>query len=44
MDLIEKSKRGNKEAFTALMDRHKEMLYNTAFLMLKNEDDVLDAV
>ncbi len=44
MDLIEKSKKGNKEAFAALMDRHKDMLYNTALLMLKNEDDVLDAV
>lgn len=43
-DLIQKAKKGDKEAFTALMDQQQTMLYNTAMLILKNEDDVLDAM
>lgn len=43
-DLIKRSKKGDKNAFMALMDEHRQMLYNTALLMLKNEDDVLDAM
>lgn len=42
--LIGKAKRGDRDAFTALIEQHKEMLYNTAMLLLRNEDDALDAV
>lgn len=43
-DLVKKSKRGDKEAFALLMDLHRQLLYNTALLMLRQEDDALDAI
>ena len=43
-DLIKRSKRGDKEAFALLMDMHRQMLYNTALLVLHQEDDALDAI
>lgn len=43
-DLIRKSKKGDREAFMALIDRQQNMLYHTAMVILKNEDDVLDAM
>lgn len=42
--LIRKAQRGDKDAFIALIDQHRQMLYNTALLTLKNEDDALDAM
>lgn len=43
-DLLQRSKRGDRDAFVQLIDQHRQMLYNTALLMLKNEDDALDAI
>lgn len=43
-DLLRRAKKGDKDAFAQLMDSYRIMLYNTALLMLKNEDDVLDAL
>lgn len=43
-DLIKRSKKGDKEAFALLMDMHRQMLYNTALLVLHQEDDALDAI
>lgn len=43
-DLVKKSKRGDKEAFALLVDLHRQLLYNTALLMLRQEDDALDAI
>jgi RNA polymerase sigma factor (sigma-70 family) len=43
-DLVRKSKRGDKEAFALLMDMHRNLLYNTALLTLRQEDDALDAI
>ena len=43
-DLIKRSKKGDKEAFILLMDHHRQMLYNTALLVLHREDDALDAI
>ena len=38
------SEEGDKEAFILLMDHHRQMLYNTALLVLHREDDALDAI
>lgn len=43
-ELIRKAKQGDKDAFASLMDGQRLMLYNTALLILKNEDDALDAI
>lgn len=43
-DLVKRSKKGDKEAFVLLMDMNRQMLYNTALLVLHNEDDALDAI
>ena len=43
-DLIKRSNKGDKEAFALLMDMHRQMLYNTALLVLHQEDDALDAI
>lgn len=43
-DLIKRSKAGDKEAFILLIDQHRQMLYNTAMLVLHQEDDALDAI
>ena len=43
-DLIKRSKKGDKEAFILLMDHHRQMLYNTALLVLRQEDDALDVL
>lgn len=40
--LIKKSILGSKEAFISLVDIHKEYLYKTAFLYVKNEHDASD--
>ena len=38
------SEERDKEAFILLMDHHRQMLYNTALLVLHREDDALDAI
>lgn len=43
-DLVKKSKKGDKESFSLLIDHHRQLLYNTALLMLRQEDDALDAI
>lgn len=43
-DLVKRAKKGDKEAFILLMDHHRQMLYNTALLVLHREDDALDAI
>lgn len=42
--LIERAKRGDKEAFAQLMDEYRGALYHTALLIVKNEEDALDAI
>ena len=44
MDLIKAAKKGDKNAFTTLIDAQRKMLYNSALLIVKNEDDALDAI
>ena len=43
-DLVRRSKKGDKEAFAQLIDQNPQMLYNTAVLVLRQEDDALDAL
>ena len=43
-DLVRRSKKGDKEAFAQLIDQNRQMLYNTALLVLRQEDDALDAL
>ena len=43
-DLVRRSKKGDKEAFAQLSDQNRQMLYNTALLVLRQEDDALDAL
>lgn len=43
-DLVKRAKNGDKEAFILLMDSNRQMLYNTALLVLHQEDDALDAL
>lgn len=42
--LIENAMKGDDGAFLLLMKQHKEQLYRTAFLYLKNEADAVEAV
>lgn len=44
MDIIEKAKNGDKEAFNYLIEENKFKMYKTAKAILKNEDDVCDAI
>ena len=43
-DLVKRAKAGDKKAFVLLMDDNRQMLYNTALLVLRQEDDALDAI
>ena len=43
-DLVKRSKKGDKEAFAQLIDQNRQMLYNTALLVLRQEDDALDVL
>lgn len=43
-DLIQRSLSGEQEAFTALFDRYKNLVYRTAFLMLGDPDEADDAL
>ena len=42
--LIKKAKKGDKSAFSELVRQNKEMMYNVAMNILKNENDSLDAI
>lgn len=42
IDLISKSKKGCDESFEQVINIHKEYLYKTAFLYVKNHHDALD--
>ena len=44
MELVEKAKNGNNEAFNELIDNNKLKMYKTAKAILNNEDDVCDAI
>lgn len=42
--LLKKSKKGDKKAFSTLIEQEKLKLYKMAYLYMKNEDDALDIV
>ena len=42
--LVKKAKKGDKEAFEQLLVLHKDQLYRTAFLYVRNREDALDVV
>lgn len=44
MDLVGKAKGGDKEAFIQLMQENKLSMYKVAKAILKNDDDVADAM
>ena len=44
MDYVERAKNGDSEAFNYLIEENKLKLYKTAKAILKNEDDVCDAI
>lgn len=44
MDYVEEAKKGNKEAFGMLVQAYKLKMYKTAKAILRNEDDVCDAI
>jgi len=44
MSLSNEAKKGNTQAFVTLIEQHKIQMYKTAKAILKNEDDVCDAI
>jgi len=44
MNLVEEAKLGNNEAFEQLIEENKLKMYKVAKSILKNEDDVCDAI
>lgn len=44
MNLVDEAKLGDKEAFNKLVDENKLKMYKVAKSILKNEDDVCDAI
>lgn len=42
LELVNKFKSGNNQAFTELVNRYQHKIYNTTFRMLGNHDDALD--
>lgn len=44
MNLVEKAKNGDKIAFSELIEQNKYKIYKTAKSILKDEDDVCDAI
>lgn len=44
MDKVELAKNGDKQAFNELIEEHKFKIYKTAKSILKNEDDICDAI
>lgn len=43
-ELVEKAKEGDKDAFVRLIEINKTSMYKTAFSILKNDEDVADAI
>jgi len=41
--LVERAKRGDRRAFRMLVDRHKRMVFNVGWRMLRNREDAEDA-
>src|SRR5512138_2983244 len=41
-DLIQRARKGDQEAFAALVTEHQLYIYNLALRVLKNEDEALD--
>ena len=44
MSIINEAKKGNGEAFVTLIEQHRTQMYKTAKAILKNEEDVCDAI
>lgn len=44
MSLISEAKKGNEDAFIELMEQYKLYMYKTAKTILRNEEDVYDAL
>ena len=44
MSIITQIKNGDEEAFAELIEQYKLPIYKTAKAILKNEDDVCDAI
>jgi len=44
MDLIRRSQAGDEEAWAALFDKYKNLVYRTAYLMLGSADEAEDAL
>lgn len=44
MSIINQAKKGNKQAFITLIEQHKTQMYKTAKAILRNEEDVCDAI
>lgn len=44
MELVEKAKIGEAQAFNELIEENKLKMYKTARAILKNEDDICDAI
>jgi len=44
MELVERAKNGEIEAFNELIEIHKIKMYKTAKAILNNEDDICDAI
>ena len=44
MSIINEAKKGDSEAFATLIEQYKIQMYKTAKGILKNEDDVCDAI
>lgn len=44
MSILDKVKRGDENAFAELIDKYKPAIYKTAKAILKDEDDVCDAI
>lgn len=44
MSIINEAKKGNGEAFVTLIEQYKTQMYKTAKAILKNEEDVCDAI
>ena len=44
MELVEKAKNGDAEAFNELIEKNKIKMYKTAKSILNNEDDICDAI
>ncbi|WP_338780245.1 sigma-70 family RNA polymerase sigma factor [Metabacillus sp. FJAT-52054] len=43
-DLVKKAKKGDGEAFVSLVKQYEDVLYRTASRLLRNDEDVADAV